>query len=58
MLQWLHKLSDESHASHQLAAHWHLAHALAYGVLVGLYLGAAIWHLDAADRHRKTPSTP
>lgn len=51
MVTWLNRLTDEHHASERLAARWHRLHALVYGGLVGLYVGAIVWHLAAAARH-------
>ena len=54
LLHFLHEFSTESHADERLAEKWHLAHTATYLVLIVLYIGASIWHLGAAGRHRHT----
>lgn len=44
-------LADEQHASEKLAGRWHVAHAVCYVGLIGLYVGATVWHAAAAKRH-------
>lgn len=53
MFGWLGSFSTEDHADERLAEKWHRAHTFTYGVLIVLYIGAAIWHLGAASRHRR-----
>ena len=54
MFEFVGSFSTEDHADEHLAERWHLAHAVTYGILIVLYIGATIWHLGAAGRHRHT----
>ena len=54
LLRFLREFGTELHADEHLAEKWHVAHAVTYGILIVLYIGAAIWHLGAAGRHRHT----
>ena len=58
MFHWLDRLSDESHASHRTAAHYHMWYVVTYGALIGLYVGAIAFHWAAARRHRKDARCP
>ena len=53
MFEFLGSFSTEDHADERLAEKWHLAHTATYLVLIVLYIGASIWHLGAASRHRR-----
>ena len=53
MLGWLRRLADEGHRSETIAARWHVGHAVAYTALIAGYVCMTVWHLAAAQRHRK-----
>lgn len=52
MIGWFKHFARENHADERMAARWHVAHAVTYGVLIVLYAGSIAWHVIAASRHR------